>query len=248
VPLALALDAVMRERRIGFRLVNVLRWRTDLQPLFGAALRATTSALAREQQRELLGGAADSFEVRLAPSPAAAPAEPPAEPLVGDAIDQALARAAISTLGAPGPKRRTPKENASFKEAEALAQEAERTGEVPAMLEVLEHPALASERGDAMRAGLWQTLVSTKRRTLPFSRILRALGEDVDEVARRIGYRLYVQRHLEGALLEAALDAWRREPKPERLLARLAYCAQEWPDFTIPDTVPTALAARLRPG
>jgi hypothetical protein len=112
---------------------------------------------------------------------------------------------------------------------------------------VLEHPALASERANARRASLWRTLVSTKRRTHPFSRILRALAEDVDEVVRAIGYKLYVQKHLEGPLLEATLDGWAREPKPERLISRLAYCAQEWPDFTIPETVPHALAMRLRP-
>ena len=178
------------------------------------------------------------------PTPAATTGEPAS---IHDAIDRALTAASTSTLGAAGPKRRSPKENAAFREAEALADEAERAGDVTALLAALEHPALASDRGNATRAQLWKTLLATRRKTLSCARILRGLAEEVDECVRAIGYRLYVQKSLEAPLLEAALDCWARDPRPARLLTCICYCAQEWPDFTIPETVPPELAKRLRP-
>ena len=243
VPIGLALSAVLREPTIGFRLVYALRSRLDLVPAFGGALYQATSPEVREVLREILGGAAERYEKRALPEVSLAA---PVEASIRDAVGDALAREAASTLGAAGPKKRSPQEKAAFTEAEAQASEAARRGDLPSLLAALELPALAGERGNATRAALWRGgVLRVPRPSLSFARVLRALGEEVDEVAAGIAYKLYVQTHLQAALLEAAKEAFEREPG--RLLARLCYAAREWPDFTVPEALPPELARRLRP-
>jgi hypothetical protein len=246
VPTALALDAIMREPQIGFRLVGALRSRRDLQDAFGAVLREARSPLLREKLREILGHAAERYEKR------ALPAVPPRAPepisiSIPHAIDDALARAEVTTLGAATPKRFSRSEKAAFDEAQAAASEADKHGELTALLAALELPALAGDRGDKVRASLWKGVLSTRRPTLALARVLRALAEEVDEVVRAIGYKLYVQKHLESALLEAVTACFARRPQADRLLSRIAYAAREWPDFEVPETLPPELARLLRP-
>lgn len=254
VPTDLAVEAVMREPVIGFMLEAGLRARTDLVDAFGQRYQREPSATVREKLRELLGAHADRFATSsvLASTrtdSVAAPAETMSTQN-GDslavALEAAIARIGSGALGAATPKRRRPADNAAFKEASALAEEAARSGELAKLLAALELPALAVDRGNGTRAWLWGKIVETRRAGLPFARVLQAYGEEVDEVVRAIGYRLYVQKHFEAPLLAVARLCHARKPAANRILSCVAYAASEWPDFSIPADIAPDLAKLLR--
>ena len=95
------------------------------------------------------------------------------------------------------------------------------------MLAALELPALASDRADKVRTALWSTILSTRRPTLTITRVLRALGEDVNEVVRAIGYKLYVQKHLERRERVARLRHFRRGAPGARTPSSAALTSSE---------------------